>query len=231
MARVGNAKLFDEAKINLPEGVRECVRALEDQGKTAMIVSLDGKVAGVIGVADVLRPDAQKAMAGLKALGVHKRVMLTGDNSRTAAYIASQVGLSDFHADLMPEDKLAVIRSLVQEHGLVAMVGDGVNDAPALANATIGIAMGGAGTDVALETANVALMADNLAKLPFAVGLGRACRAVITQNLVIALGVITLLAIASLAGWAGIGTAVVFHEGSTILVVLNSLRLLGYQQA
>jgi len=228
LVRVGNTKLFDEANITLPEEVRERVRGLEDQGKTAMIVSLGEELAGVIAVADVLRPDVQKAIVGLKALGVHKTVMLTGDNSRTAAYIARQLGLSDFRADLMPEDKLAVIRSLVQEHGVVAMVGDGVNDAPALANATVGIAMGGAGTDVALETADVALMGDDLSRLPFAVGLGRASRAIIQQNLTISLGVITLLIIASLAGWVGIGIAVVLHEGSTLAVVANSLRLLGH---
>jgi len=155
--------------------------------------------------------------------------MLTGDNARVAAAIAQQVGLTDFRADLMPEDKLTTIRNLVASHGVVAMVGDGVNDAPALANATVGIAMGGAGTDVALETADVALMADDLSKLPFAVGLGRATRSIIAQNLVISLGVIAFLILTSLFGLAGIGVAIAFHEGSTLVVVLNSLRLLGYR--
>ena len=167
-------------------------------------------------------------MAALRRAGVQETVMLTGDNARVAAAIASQAGLTDFRADLMPEDKVAVIRNLVKAHGDVAMVGDGVNDAPALANATVGIAMGGAGTDVALETADVALMGDDLAKLPFAVGLGRATRATVAQNLVIALGVIALLVVASLTGVAGIGVAILFHEGSTIVVVLNALRLLAY---
>ena len=155
--------------------------------------------------------------------------MLTGDNARVATAIAKQVGLSDFRADLMPEDKVTAIRDLRAEFGEVAMVGDGVNDAPALANATVGIAMGGAGTDVALETADVALMGDDLSKLPFAVGLGRATRAIIQQNLIVSLGVIALLVIASLTGWASIGVAILFHEGSTIVVVLNALRLLRYQ--
>ena len=229
LVRVGNTKLFDEANIMLSAIVRDRVRTLEEQGKTAMIVGLEGEAVGVIAVADGLRPDAKGAIAGLKGLGIHITVMLTGDNPRTAAYIAGQVGMSDFRADLLPEDKLAVIRSLVEEHGVVAMVGDGVNDAPALANATVGIAMGGAGTDVALETADVALMSDDLSKLPFAVGLGRASRAVITQNLAVSLGVIALLVIASLAGWAGIGIAILFHEGSTLVVVMNGLRLLGYR--
>jgi Cd2+/Zn2+-exporting ATPase len=155
-------------------------------------------------------------------------VMLTGDNARVASAIAAKVGLSTFRADLLPEDKLTVIRRLNDEFGQTAMVGDGVNDAPALANATVGIAMGGAGTDIALETADVALMSDDLSKLPFAVGLGRFTRTIIQQNLFISLAVITLLVFASLMGWAAISVAIVFHEGSTIAVVLNALRLLGY---
>jgi Cd2+/Zn2+-exporting ATPase len=182
-------------------------------------------------VADTLRPGVREVMAQLAQAGISQTIMLTGDNARAAAAIARQAGLQDVRADLMPEDKLAALKGLLQQYGLVGMVGDGINDAPALAHATVGIAMGGAGTDVALETADVALMADDLGKLPFAVGLGRASRAIITQNLVIALGVIGVLVVTSLAGLAGIGVAILFHEGSTIVVVLNALRLLGYGRA
>jgi Zn2+/Cd2+-exporting ATPase len=229
LVRVGNTHMFDEIGISFPEEIQLKIQALENQGKTVMLIFQEQVLVGLIAVADVLRPDAADAVANLRKLGVDKSVMLTGDNERVAAHIAGQVGLSDTYSNLMPEDKLAVIRSLVQEYGEVAMVGDGVNDAPALANSTVGIAMGGAGTDVALETADVALMGDNLAKLPFAVGLGRAARRVIIQNLTIALAVIATLVVASITGLVGIALAVIFHEGSTIVVVLNSLRLLGYQ--
>ncbi len=231
LVRVGNLNLFAEAGVPVPKTLQEQVQALEDQGKTTMLISLDGQVIGLIAVADVIRPEAPAALAALKRLGIRETVMLTGDNPRVAAHIAQQVGLSDFRADLMPEDKLEAIRALVKERNVVAMVGDGVNDAPALANATVGIAMGGAGTDVALETADVALMADDLSKLPFAVGLGRATRAIIRQNLFVSLGVITVLIVLAVTGLAGIGVAILFHEGSTIVVALNSLRLLGYRGA
>jgi len=227
-ARIGNLQLFAEAGLTVPHAVQTQVQALEDQGKTTMLITVDGDLIGLIAVADVIRPEASAAISAIQKLGVYETVMLTGDNPRVAAHIAQQVGLTDFRADLMPEDKLTAIRALVEERGIVAMVGDGVNDAPALANATVGIAMGGAGTDVALEIADVALMADDLSKLPFAVGLGRATRAIIKQNLFISLGVIAVLIGLAVTGLAGIGLAIVFHEGSTVIVVLNSLRLLGY---
>jgi phosphoserine phosphatase len=182
-----------------------------------------------LAVADVLRPQAPACMAALRQPGVSQTVMLTGDNARVAAAMARQSGLADFCADLMPEDKVSAVRELGQRFGTVAMVGDGLNDAPALAHATVGIALGGVATDVALETADVVLMANELARLPYAVGLGRATRAIILQNLVLALGVMGLLSVAALLGLTGIGLAVVFHEGSTIAVVLNALRLLSYK--
>jgi len=196
-----------------------------------MLVAAAGQVVGLLALADTLRPETAPALAALRRVGVRQTVMLSGDNAAVAAAIARQAGLTDYRAALLPEDKVTAVRALVAAHGDVAMVGDGVNDAPALAHATVGIAMGGAATDVALETADVALMGDDLSRLPFAVGLGRATRAVIRQNLAIALGVIALLVVASVAGWAGIGLAIVLHEGSTLVVVLNALRLLGYRSA
>lgn len=226
---IGNRNLFTDADITISQALEEQIQKLEDQGKTTVLISQEQEPIGLIAVADVPRPSAQAAIKGLARLGVLETVMLTGDNARVAAHIARQVGLADYRANLMPEDKLTAIRNLVEEHSIVAMVGDGVNDAPALANATVGIAMGGAGTDVALETADVALMADDLSKLPFAVGLGRATRSIIKQNLVISLGVITLLIALTGMGLANIGMAIVLHEGSTLVVVLNSLRLLAYR--
>ena len=177
---------------------------------------------------DAPRPGVREILAKLRAAGIARPVMLTGDNERVARAVAREVGLDDVRASLLPEDKVKAMAELVERHGLTAMVGDGVNDAPALARATIGIAMGGAGTDVALETADIALMGDELGKLPFAVALSRAARSVIRQNLFLSLGVVALLIPATLFGWAGIGIAVLIHEGSTIVVVLNALRLLTY---
>ena len=154
--------------------------------------------------------------------------MLSGDHQLVAESIAREVGLTDAWGDLMPEDKVAAIERLRTEEGKVAMVGDGVNDAPALAHATVGIAMGAAGSDVALETADIALMGDDLAKLPVVIGLSRKASGIIRQNLFLSLGMVAFLVPATLVGFFGIGLAVVFHEGSTLVVVANALRLLGY---
>ena len=227
---IGNRKLMAESNVTIPADAQQQIETLQADGKTIMMIAVGGGLVGVIAVADTLRPDASSTIAALKRFGVQETILLTGDNPRVGQAIAKQVGIANVRAELMPEDKLSVIRELNKSYGITAMVGDGVNDAPALANATVGIAMGGAGTDVALETADVALMGDDLSKLPFAVGLGRATRAIIQQNLFISLGVITVLVIASLTGLAGIGVAIFFHEGSTLVVVANALRLLGYRE-
>jgi len=220
--------LFSE--ITVPVEVQTEVTRLEGEGKTTMVVQSGERFLGVLALSDTPRDKAASMLRQLHQLGVNKTIMLTGDNARVARAIGDMVGLDEVQADLMPEDKVTAIANLLKQHGRVAMIGDGVNDAPAMARATVGIAMGGAGTDVALETADVVLMADDLDKLPFAVGLSCASRRIIRQNLWISLGVITLLVPATLLGFAGIGPAVIFHEGSTLVVVVNALRLLRHRE-
>jgi Cd2+/Zn2+-exporting ATPase len=226
----GSLKLFDlDGSRTAEKELVNMVERLESSGKTIMAISRNGTFLGLLALADVPRPGVKEVLARLRQLGVRKLIMLTGDNPQVARQIAQEVGVTDVEAGLMPEHKLETIRQLQEEFGPVAMTGDGVNDAPALAAATVGIAMGGAGTAIALETADVALMADDLGKLPFAVGLSRASRRIIRQNLFLALGVIGLLVFASVLGLVALSWAVIFHEGSTILVVLNALRLLSYK--
>jgi Cd2+/Zn2+-exporting ATPase len=229
-ALVGSAKLMKESGIPLSEEVQASLDELESHGKTVVLAAIAGQLIGTIGLADMLRPNARQTIAALAKLGISQAIMLTGDNESVARTIANQAGLSGYHASLLPEDKLDLIQQLTREQNQVAMVGDGINDAPALANATVGIAMGSAGNDVALESADIALMGNDLMKLPYAIGLGRATRRVIVQNLTIALGVIAGLSLSALSGWVGIGIAIAFHEGSTLLVILNALRLLGFRQ-
>ena len=227
-ALIGSTKLFSSSGHAAESAISETVKRLEGAGKTTMVVSHGGEFLGVLGLSDTPRSGVRESLAALREMGIKKLVMLTGDNEEAARNIGNQVGVTDVRAGLLPGEKLAAIKELQGEYGAIAMTGDGVNDAPALATATVGIAMGGAGTAVALETADVALMADDLGQLPFAVGLSRASRAIIRQNLVIALGVIGLLIVSSVLGLVQLSGAVILHEGSTILVVLNALRLLRY---
>ena len=194
-----------------------------------MIVRHGDRYLGVLGLMDTSRLSAAPVVADLRRIGISRMIMISGDNQRVADAVADDLGLDEAWGDLMPEDKVRSIRTLREQEGKVAMVGDGVNDAPAMATATVGIAMGAAGSDVALETADVALMADDLARLPFAVGLSRATSHIIKQNLYVSLGVVALLIPATILG-LGIGPAVFFHEGSTLLVVANALRLLAFQE-
>jgi Cd2+/Zn2+-exporting ATPase len=226
---IGSPELFRDVKGSVisAEAARTAAE-LEARGRTTMIVGHDSKLMGVLGLADQERSGVRQTMQELLDLGIEKLVLLTGDNEAVAQQIGRMAGVTDVRAELMPEDKVTAVRDLEQEYGALAMTGDGVNDAPALATATVGIAMGGAGTAVALETADVALMADDLGQLPFTVGLSRASRRIILQNLAIALLVIGFLILSSVLGWLALSGTVILHEGSTILVVLNALRLLRY---
>lgn len=232
---VGNRKLMQTVGAVLTSDLDQQAQRLEADGKTVMFVATGTsqggapRVAGLIAVRDQPRPEAAATIRALKELGVRHVVMLSGDNRRVAEALGRELGIDEVRAELLPEEKAAAVQALRQEHGTVVMVGDGINDAPALAAADVGVAMGGAGSDVALETADIALMADDLSRLPYAVALSRASRRMIVQNLVIALAVIALLVPSSLAGLATIGIAVVLHESSTIVVVLNALRLLSYR--
>lgn len=226
---IGKPILFAElAGEAMPAGVDNANQKLVAAGRTTMIVRKGKRFLGVIGVMDTPRPVAAQVMAELRKLGIERLIMISGDNQQVAEAVAKSVGLTEARGDLMPEQKVDAIKDLRKTHGKVAMVGDGVNDAPAMANSTVGIAMGAAGSDVALETADVALMADDLAQLPFAVGLSRSTSRIIKQNLWVSLGVVAVLIPATIFG-LNIGTAVLFHEGSTLLVVVNALRLLAYQ--
>lgn len=233
---VGNARYFAAHGITIPEVFVGRLATLQDEGKTCVIVGeLDeaagtASLLGAVAIADVLRADAAAVIAQLKADGIERVVMLTGDNGRVARAVAQQAGVDEFHADLLPEDKVRVIKEL-KSIGPVAMVGDGVNDAPALASATVGIAMGAAGTDVAMETADVVLMSDNLQNIPFALALSRRARRVIYQNLSFALAVIVVLVVSALGFHLPLPLGVVGHEGSTVLVCLNGLRMLAFGQA
>jgi Cd2+/Zn2+-exporting ATPase len=223
---VGSASLFAMAELQLPDELRAVIEKMENEGRTTMLVHYNDRFLGALGVADAERPEAPVVLERLRKLGIERMVLLTGDNERVGQAVASRMALDEARSDLLPEDKLAAIRELLDEIGPIAMVGDGVNDAPALATATVGIAMGAAGTAVALETADVALMADNLEALPAAIELGRRTRRIVAQNLVVALGVVALLVPLAITGNVGIGWAIFFHEGSTLAVVGNALRLL-----
>ncbi len=221
--------LFSEIKVeSIPDALVKANEKLVADGRTTMIVLKGGHYLGVVGVMDTPREVAASVMSRLRALGIERLIMISGDNQQVADSVARTVGLTEAQGDLMPEQKVEAIKQLREQHGKVAMVGDGVNDAPAMANSTVGIAMGAAGSDVALEAADVALMSDDLGQLPFVVGLSRQTSRIIKQNLWVSLGVVAVLIPATIFG-LNIGTAVLFHEGSTILVVINALRLLAYQ--
>jgi Cd2+/Zn2+-exporting ATPase len=221
--RIGKPKWFEQMTEH-PE-IWETVTRLESEGKTVILAEADGRIAGCLALMDRLRPEAARIVRELQSLGI-RVAMLTGDQKETALSIAREAGIELVYSDLLPEDKVRIVEELSRTHGRVAMIGDGVNDSPALAAASVGLAMGGAGTDVALETADLVLMNDDLSRIPYAVRLGQRLKSVIRQNIVFALSVIVVLVAANFAQWMNLPVGVVGHEGSTILVILNGLRLL-----
>ena len=223
--QIGNSRLFSEQAIDLKH-VEDEVSSLQNEGKTVMMLGDDKRILGLIAVADVLRKNSGQAINKLKKAGIKKVIMLTGDNESTARAIATKAGVDDFRADLLPEDKVDAIKSLLAKHGKVAMVGDGVNDAPAMAISTVGIAMGAAGTDTALETADIALMADDLTKLTYTIKLSRKTLGIIKQNIAFALIIKGLILLLVIPGWLTLWLAVVGDMGSSLLVTLNAMRLL-----
>lgn len=224
--RIGKPALFAGWKRD-PE-IQRAVERVEREGKTVVLAERNGEFVGLVAVMDTLRAEAAEVVHRLKQLGLEV-VMLTGDSENTAQAIARESGIDRVYADLLPEDKVRVVEELAR-HGTVAMVGDGVNDAPALARAHLGIAMGGGGTDVALETADVVLMKDDLTKLPHVIRLGRRMKRIVAQNVAFALAVIVFLVLANFIRWMNLPFGVVGHEGSTLLVILNGLRLLKMQK-
>ncbi|MBO2521474.1 MAG: cadmium-translocating P-type ATPase [Firmicutes bacterium] len=223
---VGSVDFAARSGIELPGQLRQAVEELEREGKALAVVACAGRALGVLAFQDTLREQAPRVIRRLKEMGVRKVIMLTGDTQRSGEAIGAKAGCDQVYASLLPEDKVRIVKELSASHRRVAMVGDGVNDAPALASASVGIAMGGAGSDVALETADVVLVSDDLEKLPYAIALARRVRRIVKQNIVFSLSVMALLVTANFMEAISLPVGVIGHEGSTVLVILNGLRAL-----
>lgn len=225
---IGNRKLLSENNVKVKDKEENYIQSEEEEGQTVVFVSNLEALQGTISIADTIREDSKQLIKDLKVLGIEKVVMLTGDNKRAAASISKQLGIDDYYAELLPEGKVKMLEQLQNEIGTVAMVGDGVNDAPALASADLGIAIGGAGTDVAMETADVVLMSDEMKKLSHAIGLSRATVRNMKQNIYFAIIVAAALLIGVLAKVVFLSSGMLIHELSVLLVTINAIRLLTY---
>jgi Cd2+/Zn2+-exporting ATPase len=222
---LGSHRWLEERGQETPE-VHSRLEALTDAGSTVVVVGNEHHVCGLIALTDTVRPGVSKVLKSLRQAGVESIVMLTGDNRGTAQVIARQVGIDEFEAEVLPEQKVQAVERLLARHGTVAMIGDGVNDAPALARATLGIAMGAIGSDAAIETADVALMSDDLTTLPWLFRHARRTLSIIRQNITFSLGVKALFAALTLWGWSSMWGAIAADAGASLLVVMNGLRLL-----
>jgi Cd2+/Zn2+-exporting ATPase len=222
---IGSHRMLEQTGKEVPQ-LHNIADTMEDAGHSVVIIWCDDHVCGLVGVADKLRPEAAESVRSLKALGVTKVVMLTGDNEKTARTVAEVVGVDAHRAELLPEDKVRIVSELKKELGQIAVIGDGINDAPALAEANLGIAMGAMGADTAIETADIALMSDDLSKIPWLIGHSRRTLTTIKENIVFALGVKALFIIMALSGIATLWTAIAADMGASLLVIFNALRLL-----
>ncbi len=226
---IGNPELFLEKNDNISPELAASVEEENARGNTTMLVQREREFIGIVTLMDVSRKEAGPALQRLAGSGISRMIMLTGDDQKVAEAIAKEIGITDAWGNLLPEDKVAAIDKLMKTEGKVAMVGDGVNDAPAMARSSVGIAMGAAGSDVALETADIALMSDDLSRLPFAINLSRKAHRIIRQNVFISLAMVAVLIPLTISGHLSMAPAVIGHEGSTVLVVFNALRLLVFK--
>lgn len=228
MLAIGNRKLMDEQNISISDEASDYALNREKKGNTAIFAAIDGEVAGIISIADRIREDAKMALAEMKNNGVRRIVMLTGDNKHTAGLVADELGLDEFHGELLPEDKVEFIKRLKSKGRIVAMAGDGINDAPAIATADIGLAMGEGGTDVSMETADLVLMADKLMQFSHAYSLSKATIRNMKQNIFFAVAVVFVLLSGVLSGYVNLASGMFIHEASVLVVILNAMRLIGF---
>ena len=226
---IGSHRYCEERGQETPE-LHELLLTMAEAGQTAVIIGNDTHVCGIIGLADKVRPQGKRAISALRSDGIEHIVMITGDNQPTAAVVAREVGITEVQAELLPEEKVEAVESLVHQYGQVAMVGDGVNDAPAMARATLGIAMGAIGTDAAIETADIALMSDDLSKLPWLIRHSRRTLSIIRQNIVLALVVKAVFVILTIMGYASLWAAIAADMGASLFVIFNGLRLIRSSQ-
>ena len=226
---VGNVALMEKENVKLSKKAQADVKRFEQNGNSLVLTAVDGNLQVLMGIRDQIRPGVKNDLEGLRKLGVKNLVVLSGDNQGTVDLVARELGLTDAHGHMLPEDKSAHIEKLQKEGQIVAFVGDGVNDSPSLALADIGIAMG-SGTDVAIETSDVVLMNSDFSRLPHALGLTKATAANMKQNIIIALGVVVVL-VASLffSDWMNMSIGMLVHEGSILVVIFNAMRLLKFR--
>lgn len=227
---IGNRKLMQQAGVTVTDEVDAYAIAREKRGNTAVFVASEGLVVAIISIADEIRDDAKEALAMMRAQGVKRMIMLTGDNAHTAQLVATELGLDEYHAELLPADKVTYVQELKATGHIVAMAGDGINDAPAIATAHIGIAMGEGGTDISMETADVVLMADQLGQFAHAYSLSKVAIRNMWQNTIFAVGTVFILLIGVLQGKVHLASGMFIHEASVLLVILNGMRLLGFRQ-